>query len=99
MKLSGKVAIVTGASRGIGQAMVIRFAAEGATVLAVGRSLEGGGELAGSLAETLALTGGGALPPAAEIGTSEGRDAVAAAARQVGPVSIVVNNAAAPRAF
>ena len=39
-KLVGKVAIVTGASRGIGAAIVKRLAAEGATVVACARSLE-----------------------------------------------------------
>src|SRR4051812_12761295 len=99
MKLRDRVAVVTGASRGIGQALAIRFAAEGATVLAVGRSMRGSGDFAGSLAETVELTGGHAIAVAAEIGTPAGRDAVQAAAHDVGPVSIVVNNAAAPRAF
>ena len=54
--LTGKVAIVTGASRGIGAAIARRFAAEGARVAIVARSLEpgSGGHLAGSLAEVAA---------------------------------------------
>lgn len=99
VELAGRVAVVTGASRGIGRALTIRLAAEGATVLAVGRSMNGTGKLAGSLKETIDLTGGRAVPVAAEIDMTAGRDAVRAAAREVGPVSIVVNNAAAPRAF
>ena len=39
-RLEGKVAIVTGASRGIGAAIVAKLAAEGATVVAVARSIE-----------------------------------------------------------
>jgi citronellol/citronellal dehydrogenase len=101
-RMDGQVAVVTGASRGIGQALVVRLAAEGATVLAVGRSLEGGGRFAGSLAETTALAErarGRVIPVVAAVGTTAGRDAVEAAAAEVGPVTIVVNNAAAPRAF
>jgi 3-oxoacyl-[acyl-carrier protein] reductase len=38
-RLDGKVAIVTGASRGIGQAIAVKFAAEGASVIAAARSV------------------------------------------------------------
>lgn len=40
MKLNGKVAIITGASSGMGRAMALQFAKEGATVLAVARRVE-----------------------------------------------------------
>jgi citronellol/citronellal dehydrogenase len=101
-RLEGECAVVTGASRGIGQAIAVRLAAEGALVLAVGRSLAGSGSFAGSLTETAELArlaGGRVIPVAAEIGSREGRDVVQQAAHGVGPVTIVVNNAAAPRAF
>lgn len=52
--LTGKVAIIMGASRGIGESLARRFAAEGAKVVLVARTLEIGGKLKGSLNETAA---------------------------------------------
>jgi NAD(P)-dependent dehydrogenase (short-subunit alcohol dehydrogenase family) len=49
-KLSGKVALVSGASRGIGRAIAQRFAAEGATVVVSARSLDHAANLPGTLA-------------------------------------------------
>lgn len=51
----GRVAIVTGASRGIGQAIAVRLAAEGATVAVIGRGANRSTNLAGSLEETVDL--------------------------------------------
>jgi NAD(P)-dependent dehydrogenase (short-subunit alcohol dehydrogenase family) len=86
---SGRHALVTGASRGIGASIAAALAAEGARVSLVGRD-------AARLEEVAASLGGAehAIPIVADVmnGASV-REAVAAARQRFGPVHILVNNA------
>ena len=98
-KLDGKVAIVTGASRGIGQAIAELFAAEGARVVCAARTLkEGDHALEGSLARTveaIRAKGGEAIAVAADVSREEDCLALVEQARAAfGPVDVLVNNAA-----
>lgn len=96
--LAGKVAIVTGASRGIGAAIARRFTAEGAAVAIVARTVEPGGKLAGSLQETADLiraAGGTCHMIQADLASPEGRaHIIPETVAQFGRLDILVNNAA-----
>ena len=98
-KLQGKAAIVTGASRGIGQAISELFAAEGASVVCAARTLrEGDHPLEGSLGrtvESIRRKGGTAHAVAADLSRPEACIALVEQARALlGPIDILVNNAA-----
>ncbi|MFN8626762.1 MAG: SDR family NAD(P)-dependent oxidoreductase [Candidatus Binatia bacterium] len=97
--LDGKIALVTGASRGIGEAIAIRFGAEGATVICTARSLDPGTDhLPGSLRETvqrIEALGGKGVPLQCNVAKPEAREAlVKEVLERFGRVDILVNNAA-----
>ena len=92
--LTGKVAIVTGSSRGIGEAIARSFAEAGAQVVIVSRSLENAQPVADSI-NTTATNGGSALAVACHTGRKEQILAlVQQTVDKFGTVDIVVNNAA-----
>lgn len=98
-KLDNRVALVTGASRGIGQAIAELFAAEGARVVCAARTInEGDHMLQGSLSNTvrrIVEAGGSATAVAANISEEEDcRALFDVAIDTYGKVDILVNNAA-----
>lgn len=98
-RLSGKTLFITGASRGIGLAIGLRAARDGANVVVAAKSAMPNPKLAGTIhsaAEAITQAGGTALAIKLDIRDA---DAVAAAMRQTadhfGGIDILVNNASA----
>ena len=94
MDLAGQVALVTGASRGIGRAIALALGRAGATVVGTATSASG----ADSIGETLAAAGIRGRGAVLDVTDGAAVDAAVAAVESgFGAVSILVNNAAVTR--
>lgn len=97
--LKGKVLFITGASRGIGKAIALRAARDGAMVVIASKTATTHPKLPGTIYETakeVELIGGKALPLAVDIRYVEQiNSAVEEAAKTFGGIDILVNNASA----
>lgn len=90
MRLAGKVAVVTGGSRGIGRAVCLAFAREGARVVVVGRNKE----ICQKVVADIEAGGGAALAVRADVSSEADVAAmVSAAKKRFDRIDILVNNA------
>jgi citronellol/citronellal dehydrogenase len=99
MSLEGKTLFISGGSRGIGLAIAIRAARDGANVALIAKTAEPHPKLAGTVytaAEQIEAAGGNALPIVGDIrDEAQVVSAVAAAAERFGGIDVCVNNASA----
>ncbi len=97
--LSGKTLFITGASRGIGLAIGLKAASDGANVAIAAKTAEPNPKLSGTIhsaAEEIEKAGGKALPLAVDVrDETQVRDALMKTAAAFGGLDIVVNNASA----
>jgi citronellol/citronellal dehydrogenase len=97
--LAGKTLFITGASRGIGLAIGLRAARDGANVAIAAKTAEPNAKLPGTIfsaAEEIEKAGGKALPLTVDVrDEAQVRDALDATAKKFGGIDIVVNNASA----
>ena len=99
MIFKNKTAFITGASRGIGKAIALRLAAEGANIVVVAKSVEENPKLGGTIfsaAKEIEDTGGKALAVQCDIRFEDQvKNAVEQAAATFGGIDILINNASA----
>lgn len=99
MSFKNKTIIISGASRGIGKAIALKLAAEGANIVIAAKSVEENPKLGGTIysaAKEIEAAGGNALPVQCDIRNEENvLDMVAQAAARFGGVDILINNASA----
>ena len=89
-RLAGKVALITGAGTGIGRAIALAFAREGASVAVAGRRLEKVKETASEIEKQ----GGAALALQCDVSRAKDADRAAAqTAKEFGKLNVLVNNA------
>ena len=99
MSLSGKTLFITGASRGIGLAIALRAARDGANVVIAAKTTQPNPKLPGTIfsaAEEIEAAGGRALPLSVDV-RDEGqvREALEKTVQTFGGLDIVINNASA----
>ena len=97
--LKDKVALITGASRGIGAAIAVRLGMEGAKIVVSARTAESGeSKLPGTLSETVARvrkTGAEVISVKADLAQAREREMlIEMAQRTFGPIDILINDAA-----
>jgi NAD(P)-dependent dehydrogenase (short-subunit alcohol dehydrogenase family) len=95
VRLRGEIALVTGSTAGIGRAIAVEFAAEGARVVVTGRDHERGDAVAAAARNAAGSGDGDAVFVAADLtGEDACTELVQAAAEQFGGLTVLVNNAA-----
>ncbi|MCX6444321.1 MAG: NAD(P)-dependent oxidoreductase [Actinobacteria bacterium] len=99
MSLAGKRIFITGGSRGIGLAIALRAAADGASIAIAAKTSDPNPKLPGTIhtaAEEIRAAGGTALPIQCDLrDENQIADAIALAAKEFGGIDILINNASA----
>jgi len=98
-KLAGKTIFITGASRGIGKAIALKAARDGANIVVAAKTAEPHPKLPGTIytaAKEIESAGGQALPSIVDVRDEESvQNSIEQAVKQFGGIDIVINNASA----